>query len=142
MQKTKSLISLLSLQYHCYPDEMGGAWGLTYQINKRLVERGHKVWQITCKSSENQMSKEDVDGIQYFRVSTKESKNIFLLWKSIRKKIKIILKFEPINLIHIHNPLIGFIAISLPSLWKIPKVYHFHSSWFDEERINARNKEE
>ena len=142
MQKTKQVISLLSLQYHCYPDEMGGAWGLTYQINKRLVERGHKVYQITCKSSENQMSKEDIDGIQYFRVSTKESKNIFLLWKSIRKQIKNILKFESINLIHIHNPLIGFIALLLPSLWNIPKVYHFHSSWFDEERINLGNKEQ
>jgi len=142
MQKTKNVIFLLSLQYHCYPDEMGGAWGLTYQINKRLVERGHKVCQITCKSSENQMSQEDIDGIQYFRVSTKESKNLFLLWKSIRKKIKNILKFEPINLIHIHNPLIGFIALLLPSLWKIPKVYHFHSSWLDEERINSRNKKQ
>jgi len=142
MQKTKNVIFLLSLQYHCYPDEMGGAWGLTYQINKRLVERGHKVCQITCKSSENQMSQEDIDGIQYFRVSTKESKNLFLLWKSIRKKIKNILKFEPINLIHIHNPLIGFISLLLPSLWKIPKVYHFHSSWLDEERINSRNKKQ
>jgi len=140
MKKSKNLISLLSLQYHCYPDEVGGAWGVTYQINKRLVERGHKVYQITCKSSENQMSKEDVDGIQYFRVSTKESKNIFFLWKSMRKKITDILKFEPINLIHIHNPLIGFLALLIPSLWKIPKVYHFHSSWFDEEGINSRNK--
>jgi len=137
MQKPKNFISLLSLQYHCYPDEVGGAWGLTYQINKRFVERGHKVYQITCKSSEIQMSKEIVDGIQYFRVSLKASKNIFLLWKAIREQIKNILKSEPINLIHIHNPLIGFITFLLPNLWKIPKVYHFHSSWFDEERINS-----
>ena len=137
MQKPKNIISLLSLQYHCYPDEVGGAWGLTYQINKRLVERGHKVYQITCKSSETQMSNEIVDGIQYFRVSLKASKNIFLLWKAIREQVKNILKSEPINLIHIHNPLIGFITLLLPSLYKIPKVYHFHSSWFDEERINS-----
>ena len=65
---------------------------MTYQINKRLVERGHKVYQITCKSSENQMSKEVVDGIQYFRVSTKESKNIFFLWKTIRKHSNIVKK--------------------------------------------------
>ncbi len=141
MQKTKNFISLLSLQYHCYPDEVGGAWGLTYQINKRLAKRGHKVYQLTCKSSETQMSNETVDGIEYFRVSLKESKNIFLLWKAIRKQIKNILRSEPINLIHIHNPLIGFIALLLPNLWKIPKVYHFHSSWLDEERINSLSKE-
>ena len=61
MQKPKNFISLLSLQYHCYPDEVGGAWGLTYQINKRLAKRGHKVYQLTCKSSETQMSNEMVD---------------------------------------------------------------------------------
>jgi len=141
MQKPKKFISLLSLQYHCYPDEVGGAWGLTYQINKRLVERGHKVYLITCKSSETQMNNEIVDGIQYFRISLQASKNMFLLWKSIRKQIKKILRSEPINLIHIHNPLIGFIALLFPSLWKIPKVYHFHSSWFDEEKINSSGKE-
>ena len=141
MQKPKNFIFLLSLQYHCYPDEVGGAWGLTYQINKRLVKRGHKVYQLTCKSSETQMSNETVEGIQYFRISLKESKNIFLLWKAIRKQIKNILRSEPINLIHIHNPLIGFIALLLPNLWKIPKVYHFHSSWLDEERINSLSKE-
>jgi glycosyltransferase involved in cell wall biosynthesis len=140
MQKPKNFISLLSLQYYCYPDEVGGAWGLTYQINKRLTERGHKVYQITCKSSETQISNEIVDGIQYFRISLKASKNIFLLWKALRKQIKNILRSEPINLIHIHNPLIGFIALLLPNLWKIPKVYHFHSSWFDEERINSLSK--
>jgi len=141
MQKPKNFIFLLSLQYHCYPDEVGGAWGLTYQINKRLAKRGHKVYQLTCKSSETQMSNEIVDGIQYFRVSLKASKNMFLLWKAIRKQIKKILRSEPINLIHIHNPLIGFIALLLPSLWRIPKVYHFHSSWFDEEKINSLGKE-
>jgi glycosyltransferase involved in cell wall biosynthesis len=137
MDRSQKKISILSLQYHCYPDEIGGAWGLTYEINKRLVSRGHEVYQITCKSSENQSSQEVIDGIRYYRVSIQESKGILLLWNAIRKKIKAILKLNSIHLIHIHNPLIGFLVLLQPGLWKIPKVYHFHSSWFDEERINA-----
>ena len=137
MDRSQKKLSILSLQYHCYPDEVGGAWGLTYEINKRLVSRGHEVYQITCKSSENQSSQEVIDGIRYYRVSLRESKGILPLWNAIRKKIKAILKLEPIHLIHIHNPLIGFLVLLQPSLWKITKVYHFHSSWFDEERINA-----
>jgi glycosyltransferase involved in cell wall biosynthesis len=137
MDRLQKKITILSLQYHCYPDEVGGAWGLTYEINKRLVARGHKVYQITCKSSENQLSQEVIDGIQYYRVSLRESKGILSLWKAIRKKIKAILKIESIHLIHIHNPLIGFLVLLQPDLWKVPKFYHFHSSWFDEERINA-----
>ena len=137
MDRPQKKITILSLQYHCYPDEVGGAWGLTYEINKRLVARGHKVYQITCKSVENQPSQEVIDGIQYHRISLKESKSILSLWNAIRKKVKAILNLESIHLIHIHNPLIGFLALLQPSLWKVPKVYHFHSSWFDEERINA-----
>jgi glycosyltransferase involved in cell wall biosynthesis len=137
MDRPQKKLTILSLQYHCFPDEIGGAWGLTYEINKRLVERGHKVYQITCKSSENQPSQEVVDGIQYYRVSLRESKGILPLWNAIRKKVKLILKLESIHLIHIHNPLIGFLVLLQPSLWKVPKIYHFHSSWFDEERINS-----
>ncbi|MBC8283406.1 MAG: glycosyltransferase family 4 protein [Nitrospinae bacterium] len=137
MEKPQKYFSLLSLQYHCFPDEVGGAWGLTYQINKRLVERGHKVYQITCKSSDTQMSHEIVDGIQYQRVPFRKSKNMLSLWRAIRKQVNNILRSEPIHLIHIHNPLIGFVTLLLPDLWEVPKVYHFHSSWFDEERINA-----
>jgi hypothetical protein len=69
MDRPQKKLTILSLQYHCYPDEVGGAWGLTYEVNKRLVARGHKVYQITCKSVENQPSQEVIDGIQYHRVS-------------------------------------------------------------------------
>jgi glycosyltransferase involved in cell wall biosynthesis len=137
MDISQKKLTLLSLQYHCYPDEVGGAWGLTYEINKRLAARGHKVFQMTCKSSENQSSQEVIDGIQYYRVSLRESKGILSLWNAIRKKVKAILKIESIDLIHIHNPLIGFLVLLQPGLWKVPKIYHFHSSWFDEERINT-----
>lgn len=137
MDRPQSKLTILSLQYHCYPDEVGGAWGLTYEINKRLVERGHKVFQITCKSSNSQLSREVIDGIQYQRVSLLQSKSFVSLWNAVRKQIKNILKQEPPNLIHIHNPLIGLITLLQPGLWKVPKVYHFHSSWFDEEKINA-----
>lgn len=137
MNKPSKNLTILSLQYHCYPDEVGGAWGLTYEVNKRLVERGHMVYQITCKSSKTQPSAEVIDGIQYKRASLQESKSFVSLWNAIRKQVKTILRHEPIHLIHIHNPLIGFIALLLPGLWKVPKIYHFHSSWFDEERINA-----
>ena len=137
MDHPQRKLTILSLQYYCYPDEVGGAWGLTYEINKRLVERGHKVFQITCKSSESQPSQEIIDGIQYQRVSIQESKSIVSLWNAIRKQIKTISNQESLQLIHIHNPLIGLIVLLQPRLWKVPKVYHFHSSWFDEEKINA-----
>ena len=49
MDSSKAKPAILSLQYHSYPDAMGGAWNLTHEINKRLVERGYRVVIITCK---------------------------------------------------------------------------------------------
>ncbi len=136
MNHPEKKLSILSLQYHCYPDEVGGAWGLTYEVNKRLVARGHDVHLITCKPAESLPDYETIDGVHFHRISFRASKGFIALWKAVRKKVRQISKLGDIDLIHIHNPLIGFMAILLPQLWKVPKVCHFHSSWYDEERIN------
>ena len=136
MSHPEKKLSILSLQYDCYPDEVGGAWGLTYEVNKRLVAKGHDVHLITCKPSESLPDYETIDGVHFHRISFRASKGFILLWKAVRKKVRQIGKLGEIDLIHIHNPLIGFMAILLPQLWKVPKVCHFHSSWYDEERIN------
>jgi glycosyltransferase involved in cell wall biosynthesis len=129
-------LTILSLQYHCYPDEVGGAWGLTYQVNKRLVNIDQQVHLITCKPSESLPDDEEIDGVFFHRISVKDSKSVISLWRAVRKKVNLILKSGKIDLVHIHNPLVGFLAILHPQLWKVPKVCHFHSSWYDEEKIN------
>ena len=136
MNGPEKKLTILSLQYHCYPDEVGGAWGLTYQVNKRLVAGGQQVHLITCKPSESLPDDEEIDGVFFHRISVKDSKSIISLWRAVRRKVNHILKSEKIDLVHIHNPLVGFLAILYPQLWKVPKVCHFHSSWHDEERIN------
>jgi glycosyltransferase involved in cell wall biosynthesis len=129
-------LTILSLQYHCYPDDIGGAWGLTHQVNKRLVVRGQKVHLITCKPTELLPDDEVIDGVCFHRIGVRDSKNFISLWRAVKKKVGYILKSGEIDLIHIHNPLVGFMAILHPKLWKVPKVCHFHSSWYDEEKIN------
>ncbi|MZH41840.1 MAG: glycosyltransferase family 4 protein [Nitrospinae bacterium] len=136
MNDSEKKLTVLSLQYHCYPDEVGGAWGLTHEVNKRLADRGQKVHLITCKPEESLPNEEKIDGVFFHRISVKDSKSVISIWRTARKKVNHILKSGKIDLIHIHNPLVGFAVILLPKLWNVPKVCHFHSSWFDEERIN------
>ena len=107
MSDPEKNLSILSLQYHCYPDEVGGAWGLTYEVNKRLVAGGQKVHLITCKPSESLPDNEEIDGINFHRISFKDSKGFVSLWRAARKKVNYILKSEKIDLVHIHNPLVG-----------------------------------
>ncbi len=129
-------LTLLSLQYHSYPDAVGGAWGLTYEVNRRLVQRGFTVHCITCKPDETLPANECIEGIRYHRIRAKDSKGFFRLWRSVKKKIHAVLKDGPVHLVHIHNPLIGYLALKHPALRAVPRVYHFHSFWYDEEKIN------
>jgi len=128
--------SILSLQYYCYPDEVGGAWGLTYEVNKRLAAKGQRVHLVTCKPAEPLPDYEEIEGVFFHRIALKDSKHFISLWRAVRRTVNQILKTRKIDLIHIHNPLVGFMAILHPGLWKVPKVCHFHSSWYDEEKIN------
>ncbi|SVC48209.1 uncharacterized protein METZ01_LOCUS301063, partial [marine metagenome] len=128
--------TILSLQYHSYPDAMGGAWNLTHEINKRLVKRGYRVVLITCKPEHHYPDNELIDGVEFHRISVAISKDPIRLWRAVRKKIKQHLIDEEPWLAHIHHPLMGFYALTIKQYRKIPKIYHFHSSWHDEEKIN------
>jgi len=136
MDSTKEKPAILSLQYHSYPDAMGGAWNLTHAINKRLVARGYRVVLITCKPEEGFSDHEIIDGVEFHRIPRAISKDPIRLWYAIRKKIKQhLIEGEP-WVAHVHNPLVGAFALTVKPYRKIPKVYHFHSSWYDEEKIN------
>jgi glycosyltransferase involved in cell wall biosynthesis len=129
---------LLSLQYHSLPDALGGAWGLTHEVNKRLVARGWEVHLITCKPDDTLLDYELIEGVHFHRIRQRDSKNVVSLWRAIKKLINFICRQTSLSLVHIHNPLVGFLALLSPRLRRIPKVTHFHSSWLDEEKINRQ----
>ena len=133
---TNKPITILSLQYYSYPDAVGGAWGWTHQVNRRLADRGHQVHLITCKPDDSLPNKECVDGVHYSRIGTRASKSPLSLFREIGNRVRAIKRETDIGLVHIHNPLIGFLACLVPELWRVPKAYHFHSSWLDEEKVN------
>ncbi|NIQ01633.1 MAG: glycosyltransferase, partial [Nitrospinaceae bacterium] len=136
MASRPNTLTILSLQYHTAPDERGGAWGLTWEVNKHLVRRGHAVFCITCKPVDALPASEVLEGVRFERIRVSASKNFFHLWRAVRRRIHRLLEETDIDLVHIHNPLIGFFAVLNKRLRNVPKVYHFHSSWVDEERVN------
>lgn len=138
MNGSRNRLGILSLQFYSYPDEIGGAWKFTYEANKRLVERGHQVFLITCKPSDNLPDHEVIEGVHYYRIRVKESKSVFGMWSAFARIFRTIRRRHPLHLAHVHNPLVGFIALLHPRFWRIPKIYHFHSLWYDEELINRR----
>ena len=136
MNFTKKKPAILSLQYHSYPDAVGGAWNLTHEINRRLVKRGYRVVIITCKPSNDYPDQEVINGVEFIRIEYAVSKHPMRLWSAIRKKVKNYMN-EPENWVaHVHHPLVGAFALTEKRYRKIPKIYHFHSSWYDEEKIN------
>lgn len=131
---------LLSLQYYSLPDELGGAWGLTQEVNKRLVERGWVVHLITCKPADSLPDYEVIEGVHFHRIRRRDGKNVVSLWRAIKRRVNHICRQTSLSLVHIHNPLVGYLALLNPRLRPIPKVTHFHSSWMDEEKINRQSQ--
>lgn len=138
MAHSRNKSGVLSLQFFSYPDEVGGAWKYTHEVNKRLARRGHRVFLITCKPADGLPDFEVIDGVHFYRIGARESKNALDLRRALRRITNTILENNPIDFIHVHNPLIEFLALLNPRLWRIPKIYHFHSLWFEEEGINRR----
>jgi glycosyltransferase involved in cell wall biosynthesis len=136
MNSTLPKPAVLSLQYYSFPDAMGGAWKLTHETNKRLVERGRRVVLITCKPDNSLPDHEVIDGVEFDRIPEVVSKNPVRLWRAIRKRVKHYLNDGGRWIAHMHSPLVGALALTGKSYRRIPKVYHFHSSWYDEEKIN------
>lgn len=127
--------AILSIQYYSFPDAVGGAWKLTHEINKRLVERGRRVVLLTCKPQNDLPDHEIIDGVEFDRIPVAISKDPLRLWWAVRKKVKHYLADGGSWIAHVHNPLVGAFALTAQAYRKIPKVYHFHSSWYDEEKI-------
>ncbi len=117
---------------------MGGAWRYSFEVARGLADRGHSVHLITCKPEDGLSDLEVIDGVSFYRIKTKARQNIFSLFRELRKKVKTITKHTRIDLIHIHNPLVGFLVDLIPMLWGVPRVYHFHSLWNDEEKYNFK----
>ncbi len=117
---------------------MGGAWRYSFEVARGLVNRGHVVHLITCKPEDGLSDLEVIDGVSFYRIKSKARQNIFSLFREIRKKVKTIAKHSRIDLIHVHNPLVGFLVDLIPILWGVPRVYHFHSLWSDEEKFNLK----
>ncbi len=134
--------ALLSLQFFSYPDAIGGAWKYTHEVNRRLAGRGWPVHLITCKPQDTRLPDEEiVDGVVFHRLSTADSKNFFRLGRKLNRLIKQITETQNIRLVHVHNPLIGYLATKNAVLREAAWVVHVHSLWQDEERINRLGPE-
>ncbi len=133
--------AILSLQFYSWPDAIGGAWKYTHEVNRRLVERGWPVHLITCKPDPSFKDFETIDGVMFHRLSATDSRQFFRLGRRVNRAIRRIDEETRIGLVHVHNPLIGYLAMKNRALEDAIKVVHVHSLWQDEERINRLGPE-
>ncbi len=133
--------AILSLQFYAYPDAIGGAWKYTHEVNRRLVERGWPVHLITCKPDASLPNTEIINGVVFHRISATDARQFFRLGRRVRQAIERITEDTRIGLVHVHNPLIGYLALKNKWLDDAVKVVHVHSLWQDEERINRLGPE-
>lgn len=139
-------LNILMVTEAFYPDGIGGVHTYVYNLAKSLTQKGHAVYVITIKTGQELSAEEIFEGINVFRYKTALSGQLLFirrpilsiinshrLFFSLTKKIK----FDLINF-HLSLPAFG-INICLAG-WRIPKVYTFHSSMFEEVAVQIRKK--
>lgn len=128
---------ILSLQYSAYPDDSAGVYNVVYNLHRRFVTKGHNVYLVVSRVRRDLPPRGKNGGMNIYRITGFSSSSaigkLIAVLLEVRKVTKEIIKTEGIDIIHIHNPLMGMGAYLVPLSWSIPKVYHFHSSWFQEE---------
>jgi len=131
-------MKIISIQYSLYPDDSAGVPNVVHNLHSRLTAKGHEIHLIVSQVREGLRQREEKGGITIYRISGFRSSSaigkLIKVLLEVRKVIKEILKAEGVDIIHIHNPLMGLGSYLVPQTWSIPKVYHFHSSWFQEEK--------
>lgn len=139
-------MNILMVTEAFYPDGIGGAHTYVYNLSKNLIRQGHNVYVITIKVKEGASTQEDIEGIRVLRYKT-PLKGPFLfirrpvasiinsrrLFCSITREIQ----FDIINF-HLVLPAFGINTCSASK--RIPKIYTFHSSMFEDVSIQIRRK--
>ncbi len=129
-----------------YPDDVGGAHIYVKHYADGLVKKGHKVWVITIRLNENLPDSQIIDGINVCRYdSAPDGKLVFIrrpvlsILNSLKlfKKISGIVKFD---IISCHSILPAAGILDYAKRKHIPVVYTFHSSLFEDVKVQARKK--
>ena len=138
-------MNLLLVTEGLYPDGVGGVQTYVYELARNLVARNHNVFVLTPRFISELPVEEEIEKIKIFRYNSASSGpllfirrpflsifNAFLLFKKLNKNI-------PFDIINFHFSLPAF-GINLFSSKKIPKVYTFHASMYQEVVIQSKQK--
>lgn len=128
-----------------YPDNVGGVQTYVYELARNLIERNHNVFVITPRFTRKLAQEEKIEGIKVFRYNSTASGpllfirrpflsilNAYFLFKKLSKNVS----FDVVNF---HSSLPTF-GISLFACKRIPKIYTFHASMYQEVVIQSKRK--
>ncbi len=129
-----------------YPDGIGGAHTYVYNLSKQLVQKGHNVYVITLRLTEELLYEEKLDGVNVFRYDSAVTGRLlfirrpFLSIINSRKVFNNLVKKTKFDIINYHLALPAF-AINISSKSSsIPKIFTFHSSMCRDVSIQMRKK--
>lgn len=105
--------------------DIGGASRVLAEQIRGLNEKGHQTLLIS--GYPGQPNKEN-NSFRWIRVKYKSPLYLLRLAWHIRHQIN---TYKP-DVVHVHQPLIGWLFTFLGPAFQ-PKIYHFHSYWFEEK---------
>ena len=117
-----------------YPNRWGGLGTAAYNLSKALASKGHKITVITRKGGGNYPKIEGVDVIEvkWVKIPMEFTRSF---GRRALKSLEKLLKDSPVDIIHIHAPLIAWNENQFRKANAIaPIVTSLHGSWLGERR--------
>jgi len=126
-QSEKKLV-VLSLSGASVASEGGS--GLAHDINARLANRGYEIHSLGLNFQGDALETETLEGVHFHRIPRRQLKSAFRVYRAIKSRINRLLDTIDVDLVHIHDPMVGFLAHFNARLKKIPSICHFSQSGF------------
>ena len=123
---------------------IGGAERVLYEHMSRLAREGHAVHCLTKTEEKEENVPNRIGGgvLHCFRGVSNSTALFFVsfLWRC-RRKFKYLLRDNTFDIINFHQPLSAMGVLTVYKSWNIPRVYTFHSLWFQEYEIRITKDE-
>jgi len=120
---------------------VGGAGKYVFTMGSGLVKRGHKV-SILARKQKDLARRENIRGIDVYRINWSSNFIIQAIsFFNIYRFIKRFLQENKLDLIVVNQPFSAFSAYFAARIKRLPKIYHFHSSWFEEFEVKNQIKD-
>ena len=134
-------LRILTVAGWVHPDAEGGSFRFIYELNRALVQRGHRATILTGRIRDDLPPEEDLDGMRVVRYPVRPAGGFRFYYSAITSIRRMLPRLaDECDVIHLHHTVSAFAAARCVGL-DAPVVHTFHIAYFMEylDRVSGEH---